>query len=58
MKCYTCKSKMKCVDDINMDILRVDFFSCEKCKSVAEVRYGNNGEYILTVNWMRDDSET
>jgi len=49
---------MKCVDDINMDILRVDFFSCGKCKSAAEVRYGKNGEYILTVNWKRDEDET
>lgn len=55
MECYTCKDKMKCVDDINQEMLRVDFFECTRCESVAEVTYGAHGKYILTVSWKRDE---
>ena len=53
MKCYTCKSKMKCYDDMNNVNYRADLFKCEKCKSEAYVEYGNNGEYIKKVEWKR-----
>lgn len=54
MECYTCKTKMECVDDINTEFLRIDWFKCPKCKSKAEVIYGNHGEYIKRVIWERD----
>lgn len=54
MKCITCKTKMKCEDDINEISIRVDFEYCPKCGSVAEIVYGNNGEYVEKVTWKRD----
>lgn len=53
MKCYTCKSTMRCYDDINNEMSRVDYYECTKCKSKALVIYGNNGEYINKVVWER-----
>ena len=53
MKCYSCDSKMKCVDDIVTDWLRMDFFKCKRCHSKASVTYGKKGEYVLKVEWEK-----
>ena len=36
MECYTCKSIMKCVDDINTGFLKLEYYECPKCKSKQE----------------------
>lgn len=54
MKCFTCKSTMECVDDINVETCRIDWFKCPKCNSRAEVNYGGGGEYIKEVKWIRE----
>lgn len=53
MKCQTCKTVMKCVDDVNEVTQRIDFEECPKCKSTAEIYYGNNGEYVDRIIWKR-----
>jgi Zn finger protein HypA/HybF involved in hydrogenase expression len=53
MKCHTCKTQMKCTDDVNDQTVRVDWFECPKCHSTSEIHYGNNGEYIEKVIWKR-----
>jgi Zn finger protein HypA/HybF involved in hydrogenase expression len=53
VKCITCKTKMKCVDDVNNIHTRIDWEECPKCKSKAEIIYGNNGEYINKIVWIR-----
>jgi Zn finger protein HypA/HybF involved in hydrogenase expression len=53
MKCLTCKTEMKCYDDVNEISTRIDWVKCPKCGSIAEIIYGNNGEYISEVNWKR-----
>ena len=53
MKCYTCKSKMKCIDDVNTNQVRIDWYECDKCKSTATIVYGDNGKYIKDVEWKR-----
>ena len=55
MKCFTCGTEMKCVDDVNEISTRIDFVECPKCKSKADIVYENNNcEYIKEVNWKRD----
>lgn len=53
MKCITCKTEMKCIDDVNEISTRIDWLECPKCKSKAEVTFGSNGEYIEKVIWDR-----
>lgn len=53
MECFTCKEKMKCIDDINTDIVRIDLMECPKCASKAEIHYGENGKYVKKVIWNR-----
>lgn len=53
MKCFTCKTEMTCVDDVNDISIRIDFVQCPKCNSYAEIHYGNNGEYIKEIVWKR-----
>ena len=53
VKCLTCKTEMMCIDDVNDIGTRIDWVECPKCKSKAEIQYGNNGEYILKVIWTR-----
>lgn len=44
---------MKCIDDVNGAQVRIDWFECPKCKSQAQVNYGNRGEHIESVQWKR-----
>lgn len=53
MKCLTCKTQMKCENDVNDVSTRIDWEVCPKCGSKAEIIYGNNGEYIEKVIWER-----
>ena len=53
MKCITCKTVMKCIDDVNGASVRIDWLECPKCKSQAEVVFGQNGKYIEKVTWNR-----
>ena len=53
MKCMTCKTEMECIDDVNNNEIRIDWLECPKCKSRAEVIFGNCGEYIKKVIWNR-----
>lgn len=53
MKCHTCKTRMVCYDDVNDVDVRIDWLRCPKCGSHAEIKYGNNGEYIKKVSWRR-----
>ena len=53
MKCFTCKTKMKCINDVNDISVRIDWYECPKCNSSSEIIYGNNGEYINEVKWIR-----
>jgi hypothetical protein len=53
MKCFTCKTEMKCYSDVNDISNRIDFVKCEKCGSRADIVYGNNGEFIEVVYWKR-----
>lgn len=55
MKCHTCKTEMKCYDDVNDMSVRIDWLKCPKCNSWAEVTYGNNGEYIEKVIWRESN---
>lgn len=53
MKCFTCKTEMICVNDVNDISNRIDWVECLKCGSHAEIVYGNNGEYITQIKWKR-----
>jgi hypothetical protein len=53
MKCLLCETEMKCENDVNDISTRIDWLSCTKCGSVAEVQYGNNGE-LSKVIWEKD----
>ena len=53
MKCHTCSTKMQCYDDVNDISTRLDFVKCPLCGSEATIQYGNNGEYIIRVEWRR-----
>ncbi len=53
MKCITCATTMKCVNDVNDISIRIDWVECPKCKSKAEIQYGNNGEFMSKVIWER-----
>lgn len=53
MKCITCKTEMKCVNDVCDVGARIDWEECPKCSSKAEIIYGNGGEYIKKVTWER-----
>ncbi len=53
MKCFTCKTEMKCISDVNEILVRIDFEECPKCGSHADIIYGKNGEYINQINWWR-----
>lgn len=55
MKCLTCQSPMICIDDVNDISARIDFVICPKCGSVADIYYGNNGEFIKEVLWKREE---
>lgn len=44
---------MKCVNDVNEILVRIDWEECPKCGSKCEIIYGNNGEYIKKVTWDR-----
>lgn len=57
MECHTCRTKMKCYDDVNDISTRIDWLKCPKCGSWAEVEYGENGKYINKVTWKRDMQE-
>ena len=54
MKCHTCKTVMKCVNDVNEISVRIDWVECPKCGSKADIIYGDHGEYIREVHWTRD----
>lgn len=51
MRCYKCNVKMKYSFSINAGKLRVNMFSCENCKSSANVKYSMDGKYIESVVW-------
>ena len=53
MKCLTCKTEMKCINDVNDISTRIDWEKCPKCKSKAEIQYENGGEYVEKVTWKR-----
>lgn len=53
MECVTCKTKMICVDDVNDMGARIDWLECPKCKSKAEIIYGERGKYIEKLVWKR-----
>lgn len=55
MKCITCKTEMKCENDVNDISTRIDWLVCPKCNSSTEVEYGNNGEYITKLIWERGE---
>lgn len=54
IKCYTCCEVMKCVDDINQEHLRVDWYNCPRCSSWAEVILDSKDYYVKSVEWHRD----
>lgn len=54
MRCFTCKTEMKCYNDVCEEGARIDFVECPKCQSRADIIYGNRGEYINRVLWFRD----
>ena len=40
MECYICKEKeMKCIDDVNYETARIDWFECQNCGVKATVEY-------------------
>jgi len=52
MKCITCGTEMKSIDDITG--FRIDWVECPNCKSKAEITYGgNNREYEEKVIWKK-----
>jgi len=56
MKCITCETEMKCVNDVNDISTRIDWLDCPKCGSTAEITYGTNGaerQLIKKVIWNR-----
>lgn len=55
MKCYTCETEMICTDDVNYIGNRIDFVKCPKCQSQADIIYGDNGKYIKSVNWRKNN---
>ena len=46
---------MKNYDDANTEFIRIDWLTCPKCNSWAEVEYGGHGRYIKKVVWKRDE---
>ena len=53
MKCITCKTKMKCVNDVNDAGTRIDFVECPKCGSKADIFINPREGYIERVDWKR-----
>lgn len=53
MKCFTCKTEMECVDDVNQEHIRIDWFQCPKCGSKATMIYQGNRGYVTEVKWER-----
>jgi DNA-directed RNA polymerase subunit RPC12/RpoP len=53
MECVTCKTEMKCVDDVNDIGTRIDWLVCPKCGSKAEVNYDIIKSWINKVIWQR-----
>lgn len=54
MECITCKTEMKCINDVNEMSARIDWLKCPKCGSKAEIIYAYHGRYIAKVTWQRD----
>jgi len=53
MDCFTCQTKMKCVDDVNDVTARIDILKCPLCGSTASVVFGMNGKFVEKVDWQR-----
>jgi len=53
MECLTCKTIMKCTDDVNDISTRIDWLVCPKCGSQAEIEYDPLKGYKLKVVWTR-----
>ena len=54
MECFTCKTTMKCINDVVTETIRLDFKECPKCKSVATITMHPRKNYITKVEWKRD----
>jgi len=54
MKCFTCKTEMKCTNDVVYDLRRIDWLICPKCGSVSEIIYDIKDNFITGVTWYRD----
>lgn len=55
MKCFTCQSEMKNINDIVYESVRIDWYKCPKCNSIAQVELHPKGNYIEKVIWERTD---
>lgn len=55
MECYTCKEEMKCYDDICQETVRIDWYKCPRCNSVAQVRLDPNKYFPIEVIWSREE---
>ena len=53
MRCLTCSTIMKCVNDVNESHTRIDFVECPKCDSKADIIISVNNGHIEKVNWTR-----
>ena len=52
MKCYTCHTEMKSVDDILCETYQETVYRCPKCNSYA--RMDHTGGFPRRVDWRRD----
>lgn len=48
MKCVTCDNEMTCIDDINEDATRIDWFKCKNCNTEMEVQYDRRMRVLST----------
>lgn len=52
MKCFTCHTEMKSVDDMLCETYQATIYRCPKCNSYADVNH--TGGYARVVMWHRD----
>jgi hypothetical protein len=53
MDCITCKTPMKCYDDVNDISVRIDWVICPKCGAKAEIHYDPQKHCIIKVIWEK-----
>lgn len=52
--CVKCRTKMDCIDDINYDTVRIDYYQCPNCKSQETVQYNPHSMELIKLEWVEN----